>query len=129
MRFRTLPWQNLIVIAAIFLGSEWAVTFLLPWPQKARLLAGVLWALMLALARVAAKLVLRRGREARHYGFRVIGLAAALMALAQFFVSTATAPGIRVREIAVRFVSTVVLLLIAAPWFIRKEQFSSLSSS
>ncbi len=129
MRWRTLPWQNMIVIAAIFFGGEWLVTFLLPWPQKARPLSAALWTLMLPLARLAAKLILRPARASKRYGFWMIALAATLAALAQLFVAAEPAPGLRAREVLVRFVSTVVLLLIAAPWFIRKETFSTLSSS
>jgi|GEM_PF-5531022 len=124
-----LPWQNVLVIAAIFVAGEWLVTFLLPWPRKARLLSAALWAVMVPLARVASKLILRPARQTKPYGFWMIGLAAALAGVAQFFVSTQTEASLRAREVLVRFVSTVVLLLIAAPWFIRKEQFSTLSSS
>jgi len=119
-----LPRQNVIVIAAILFAGELAVERLTgnAWPLAAALACG--WVAVILAARWIARFALRAARRARYYGTGVILLASALAALAQPLDNEiCTRIGCAMR---IRFCSTFLLLLLTAPWFIRKDQFASL---
>jgi hypothetical protein len=120
-----MPLQNSIVVGGILFAGELAVERIYEpnWARAATL--ALIWATATVAARFAARgLLAGLGiRAGRYYGLAVMLIAAGLTALAQpldadFCARLACA-------MRIRFCATFLLLLVTAPWFIRKEQFSN----
>jgi hypothetical protein len=122
---RGMPLQNSLVIGAILFAGELAMERIdeASW-SKAIALAAVWSAATVAARFVARGLLAGLGiRAGRYYGLAVMLIAAGLAALAQMLDAdfcTRLACAMRIR-----FCVTFLLLLVTAPWFIRKEQFSN----
>lgn len=96
-------------------------------PEGSRLIAAAGWVGILLLCRWLSRLALRRYRGGSYYGMTALALAAAFTAAVQIFWHAGPWP--RVAMVAVRLLSSFVLLLMTAPWYFRKEQLSALLSS
>ena len=108
---RSLPLQNILVIStALFFGEG-----VVEWLLERDLSAVVLWLAALLAARKVTQIILRPWRLTGWYGVWLVALAAFLTALAQ------AAWHCTVEAVALRFATSVVLLIALVPWFIQKR--------
>jgi hypothetical protein len=138
---RSLPGQNILMIAASLLAAEGALEYFLAKYAQIEVrgpmwcyLAGsaLLWLAVVLSARRVAQFILRPWRRERVYGLWLLGMSAVFTAAFQF-----GWPGLNLDPdadpiasdraaimMAVRALSTVVFLAGLTPWFIRKQPVS-----
>jgi fumarate reductase subunit D len=117
-----LPWQNVMVIFAMLYMGENGVAYLMPKGRFPAWAAAFIWVMVVLISRSGARRLwheIAGARQRRTGGWWVIGAASVISALAQ---------GPHLMAAGIRGLSTFVLLLASAPWFLRKEQFSTLPS-
>ncbi len=135
---RSLPVQNVVMIAASLLAGEGALDYFLANYARVEVkgpmwcyLAGaaLLWLAVVLSVRRMAQFILRPWRRERLYGFWLIGMSTVATAAFQFGWpclnldpdADAIDPGKAAIMAAVRGLATLVLLTCLAPWFVRKR--------
>jgi hypothetical protein len=108
---RSLPLQNLLMIAVVLLAGEG----LLEWWLSGYVPGIFLWPGLVLAARKWAQSVLSGRRSARYYGVWLILLAALITTIWQ------TVWQCILPAIVLRFLTTVILLVVLVPWFIQKR--------
>ena len=143
---RSLPGQNIALIAAGLLAGEGLLEFFLAKYARVEIkgpmlcyLAGaaLLWLAIVLSARRIAQYILHPWRGGRWYGLWILGMGTAFTAAFQFGWSslnldpdTYAIPMKRVAIMAViRGAATLVLLAGLSPWFIRKRRVSRAARS
>ncbi len=139
---RSLPGQNIAMIAAGLLAGEGALEFFLAKYAQVEVTgpmwsylggAALLWMAVVLSARRLAQFILRPWRQGRWYGIWVLGMSAVFTAAFQFGwpcllnlnPDTDPIPPDKAAIMAgIRGVATVVLLTCLVPWFIRKRPVS-----
>jgi hypothetical protein len=121
---RHLPAQNIIVICVLLYAGEYGVAHLMSGWRFPVWAAALIWVLILLASRFVVRRLLRGLRGSHYYGMGLIGAASFITAVAQI-IDTRTYPDLG-WGIVFRFLSSFLLLLVTAPWFVRKEQFSTL---
>ncbi len=143
---RSLPGQNIALIAASLLAGEGVLEFFLA--KYARIdvtgpmwcyLAGaaLLWLAIVLSVRRLAQFILRPWRRERAYGFWLIGMSAVFAAMFQFGWhglnldpdAIPIEPDRAAIMAAIRGLATAVFLAGLAPWFIRKRHVSRAARS
>ncbi len=124
--FAGLPWQNVMVIGAVLFVGETAMERLTEHEWGRAMARGLVWAVMVFVARLGAARALCGWRGGRYFGLVLMAVVAGATALAQpLDAEFCTRLGCAMR---LRFCSTFLLLAVTAPWFIRKENFAHLAS-
>jgi hypothetical protein len=143
---RSLPGQNIALIAASLLAAEGVLEFFLAKYAQVdvtgpmwRYLAGaaLLWLAVVLSARRVAQFILRPWRRGRWYGIWVLGMSAVFTASFQFGWhglnldpdAIPIEPDKAAIMAGIRGLATVVLLAGLAPWFIRKRRVSRAARS
>jgi hypothetical protein len=108
---RSLPLQNLLVIATILLAGEG----MLEWYLSGYLPGVFLWPGLVLTSRKWAQAILTRRRSSANYGVWLILVTALLTAVWQLIWEPA------IETVLVRFVATSILLVLLVPWFIQKR--------
>jgi hypothetical protein len=136
---RSLPGQNVVMIAASLLAGEGALELLMiqingmkvtgpMWCFMAG--AALLWLAVVLSARRLSKLILRPWRAGRFYGYWLIGMSALGTALVQFGWPALSVEAVDAKPIGagvalgmagIRGVATIILLICLTPWLIRKR--------
>ena len=118
-----LPLQNVVVICALLYGGEIGVERLNSPDWKMVVEQALMWVVAVLAARAVARRWLRRYRGTRYFGMTMMAAASLMTAAVQLIELHAA------WSVAMRFSSTFLLLLLTAPWFVRKDQFSTPLSS
>jgi len=144
---RSLPGQNILLIAASLLAGEGLLEFFLAKYARVEVtgpmwcyLAGaaLLWTAVVLSARRMAQFILRPWRGGRWYGLWILGMSAVFTAAFQFgwpFLlnlnpdAEAIPPDRAAIMAAARGAATAVFLACLAPWFIRKRPVSRVKQS
>jgi len=116
---RSLPAQNAALILCFLIACEIVLEFF--WAGSGLRWRGLIfWPAAVVLARAGIRWMLRR-RQAGNYGIRLIVLASAAAALAQFAIALSGEKWTQaVKFSAIRFGSTAFCLFWLSPWFISK---------
>lgn len=143
---RSLPGQNIAIIAASLLVAEGLLEYFLANYARVEVngplwcyLAGaaLLWLAIVLSVRRLAQFILRPWRRERAYGFWLIGMSAVFTAMFQFGWhglnldpdAIPIEPDRAAIVAAIRGGATVVLLTCLVPWFIRKRPVSRVKQS
>jgi hypothetical protein len=117
---RALPAQNVALIVGSLIASELALQAVCVgavwiWPEL------LFWPALIIWARIGIRWFLRRQRQDWNYGFWLIAMAGAVMALVQFAMAFSGANrGAAVKLSGIRFAATAFCLFWLSPWFISK---------
>jgi hypothetical protein len=139
---KTLPVQNILMIAACILAGEALTDFLFAhflWIEVDGPLwiyvsgAAVLWLGIVLGGRKLAQLILEPWRREKVYGYWVIGIGAVFVGMFQFgwpSINPDPIPESRAGLMAlIRGAATIVFLFALSPWFIRKRPVSNIQKS
>lgn len=109
---RTLPAQNVAFLILVLAAVEFALD---RWHGSENVLTNsMFFPGVIIFSRIAGQIVLRPWRQARNYGFYLIGLACVAVALVACVVDSPQAA-------LIRFVITAVCLIFLTPWFLQKR--------
>ena len=140
---RTLPGQNILMIAVGLLAGEAGLEFLLSKLGRTEVIgpmwcflggAALLWLAVALAARRLGQFILRPWRGGKYYGYWLLAISAAVTAAFQLGWPRFNNPDLvgprRASLMAfLRALGTVVFLICLSPWFIRKRPVSKAEKS